>query len=213
MDGSDSFRYRNRVGRPGVWLSGALLFAGVLVPAQQPPPRALLVESGKSLFDGRSTPYIIRHLPVSSFPDLPTAIQTVLNQRGCLIPQTYEAHQPENVVHASLERTGSSDWAVLCAANGTVSLMVFFASAPEHPMVLATAQGTSRLQWHDSSGVLGFNWGIDPASPERVHEAQTGLPHRPPPPDHDALEDTTLDHRAVFHLYAKGKWTLVDLPE
>ena len=179
-------------------------------PRDAPGP---FTESGRILAAGHPVSYVIHQLPVSSFPDLPTSIQSVLNQHGCWIPQTYEARRPENVVHASLERAGSSDWAVLCATNGTVSLMVFFASAPERPMVLSTAPETGHLQSHDSSGVLGFNWGIDPASPERVHEAQTGLPRRPPPPDHDALEDSTIDHRAVFHLYAKGRWTLVDLPE
>jgi hypothetical protein len=172
-----------------------------------------LTESGRTVAAGHSVSYVIHQLPVSSFPALPAEIQSVLNQRSCRIPQTFEAHHPENVVHASLEHSGSSDWAVLCASNGTVSLMVFFASAPERPMVLATAPETERLQAHDPSGVFGFNWGIDRASPQRVHEAQSGLPHRPPSPDHDALEDSTIDHRAVFHLYAKGKWTLVDLPE
>ena len=186
-----------------------------LLHAQSPPQDAPdpFTQSGRTLAAGHSVAYVIHQLPVSSFPDLPNTIQSVLNQRGCWIPQTYEAHRPENVVHASLERAGSSDWAVLCATNGTVSLMFSFASAPERPTVLVSAPETGRLQSHDPSGVLGFNWGIDPASPERVHEAQTGLPHRPAPPDHDALEDTILDHRAVFHLYAKGKWTLVDLPE
>ncbi len=84
--------------------------------------------SGQVIVDGHSTPYLIRHLPVNSFPQLPPAVQDALTRRGCLIPQTYEAHQPENVVHASLERPGSSDWAVLCSANGTVSLLVFFPS-------------------------------------------------------------------------------------
>ena len=85
------------------------------------------------MIDGHPTPYLIRHLPVSSFPDLPPAVQEQLDRRGCLIPQTYEAHQPENVVHASLERPGSSDWAVLCSAQGTVSLLVFFGSGSSQP--------------------------------------------------------------------------------
>jgi hypothetical protein len=179
---------------------------------QQTIPKAQLSESGQIVVAGHSTPYLIHQLPVSSFPDLPSTIQTALNQRGCRIPQTYEAHRPENVVHASLERAGSSDWAVLCASNGTVSLMVFFASAPERPMVLSTTQETDRLQAHDPSGVLGFNWGIDPASPQRVHDAQSGLQHRPPTPDHDALADSAIERRTLFRLYAKGKWTLVELP-
>jgi hypothetical protein len=200
-------------------LAVALLGIGTSVALAQdsalpaPPKPTQLTETGHLVTNEQSTSYVIRRLPVSSFPELPSAVASTLAAYGCTIPQTYEAHRPENVVHAALERAGSADWALLCSAKGTVALMVFFASAPERPMVLATAPETERLQTHDPSGVLGFNWGIDPASPQRVHEAQSGLQHRPPSPDHDALEDSTIDHRAVFHLYAKGKWTLVDLPE
>jgi len=137
----------------------------------------------------------------------------LLNRRGCLIPQTYEAHGPENVVHASLERAGSSDWAVLCSAEGTVSLLVFFGSTPAQLVVLASAPETERLQAHDPSGVLGFNWGIDPASPEQIRTAQIGLLHRPALADHDALADSLLDHRTVYHFYAKNAWIVLEMPE
>src|ERR1700691_1700003 len=82
--------------------------------------------SGQITVNGRLTPYLIRRLPVSAFPQLPAAVGNLLKERGCLIPQTYEAHQPENVIEASLERSGSRDWAVLCSEKGTVSLLVFF---------------------------------------------------------------------------------------
>lgn len=163
--------------------------------------------------DGHSVSYRIRRLPVSSFPDLPDAIAGSLNERGCLIPQTYEAHRPENVVHASLERAGSSDWAVLCSAQGTVSLLVFFNSAPEAPVALATSPESQRLQSHDGTGVLGFNWGIDPASPEQIHQAQTGMERRPPRLDHDALADSVVDHHVIYHFYAKNGWTVVQMPQ
>ena len=132
-----------------------------------------------------------------------------------MIPQTYEAYHPENVVHASLERAGSSDWAVLCSAEGTVSLLVFFGSrsAQAQPLVLVTAPETERLQAHDPSGVLGFNWGIDPASPEQVHEAQAGLEHHPARLDHDALADSIVERQTVYHFFAKNVWTLVEMPE
>jgi hypothetical protein len=183
----------------------------VLHPA--PPPLAQLTESGQIVVGGRSTPYLIRHLPVSSFPELPAGFQELLNRSGCLIPQTYEAHGPENVIHASLERAGSSDWAVLCSAEGTVSLLVFFGSTPAQLLVLAAAPETERLQAHDSSGVLGFNWGIDPASPGQIREAQTGMEHRPPWLDHDALADSVVEHRTIYHFYAKKAWTVLDMPE
>jgi hypothetical protein len=172
-----------------------------------------LIESGRIQFAGHSVSYQIHQLPIDAFPALPAEIQSALTQRGCRIPQSYAAHHPENVVHASLEHPGSSDWAALCASNGTVSLMVFFASAPDHPIVLATAPETERLQTHDPSGILGFNWAIDPASPQRVHEAQSGMEHRPARPDHDALADSEIEHRTVFHFYSKGRWTLLDMPE
>jgi hypothetical protein len=173
-----------------------------------------LTKMGQVAIDGRTMPYVIHYLPPSSFPNLPANVVDVLNRRGCMIPQTYEAHHPENVVHASLERAGSQDWALLCSAKSTVSLMVFFASAPESPMILVATPETERLQVHGASQALGFDWGIDPASPERVHEAQIGLERRPPPPDHDAIANSVIDQRTAYYLYSKtGKWTLVDLPE
>ena len=200
--------------RTGGWLLGALFCACALLPAQQQqPPPAQLMESGQIVVAGRSTPYLIRHLPVSSFPELPAGIQDLLNRRGCLIPQTYEAHHPENVVHASLERAGSSDWAVLCSVQGTVSLLVFFASTPEQVLVLASAPETQRLQAHDPTGVLGFNWGIDPASPEQIREAQTGMEHRPPRLDHDALADSVVDRSTVYHFYLRSAWTVLDMQD
>jgi hypothetical protein len=197
-----------------IGLLGALLCACLLLPAQPPEQSsAQLNVSGQIVVAGHSTPYLIRHLPISSFPDLPTELAVLLNRRGCLIPQTYEAHHPENVIHASLERPGSSDWAVLCSERGTVSLLVCFSSAPASLLVLSAAPETERLQAHDPSGVLGFNWGIDPASPEQIHTAQIGLLHRPALVDHDALADTLVDHRTVYHFYLKSAWIVLEMPE
>ena len=184
------------------------------VSAQQVNPVSTqLDESGQIVVAGIATPYLIRRLPVSSFPELPAAVQELLNRRGCLIPQTYAAHHPENVVHASLERAGSSDWAVLCSVQGKVSLLVFFTDVPAQPVVLASAPETERLQAHDTTGVLGFNWGIDPASPEQIREAQAGLLHRPALADHDALADSLLDHRTVYHFFSKNAWIVLEMPE
>ena len=171
---------------------------------------APLDTSGQITVAGRSTPYLIRHLPVNAFPQLPPAVQDALTRRGCLIPQTYEARRPENVLHASLEGPSSSDWAVLCSANGAVSLLVFFAGNYADPMILATAEETERLQSYGSGNLLGFNWAIDPATPERVHEAQQHMRHPPPRLDHDALADSIVDGRTIYHFYSKGAWTLID---
>jgi hypothetical protein len=194
-------------------LLGGLFCACAFVPAQQPTLPSGLTETGQIVVAGRAMPYLIRRLPVSSFPELPGAFADQLNRRGCMIPQTYEAHHPENVIHARLERPDSTDWAVLCSAQGTVSLLVYFASSPDRLQVLAIAPETERLQVHGSSGVLGFNWGIDPASPAQIRQSQMGMDHRPPPVNHDALADTLLDHHTVYHFYEKSAWIVLEMPE
>jgi len=205
-------------------IASTILLVASLLPAALPargqsgvanpfPPPHGVDESGQLLVQGRATPYRIRRLPVSSFPELPATIAQQLSRRGCLIPQTYQAYGPENVIHASLERPGSADWAVLCSVQGTVSLLVFFASAPELAQVLTTAREVERLQAQNGVGELGFAWGIDPASPERVHQAQSGMEHRPALLDHDALADTFIDHRTVYRFYFKNAWTRLDVPE
>jgi hypothetical protein len=195
--------------RSAVFSLGALAGACAFGSAQQPDAGSL-VESGQIMFDGHLTPYLIRHLPASSFPELPAAIQERLTRRGCLIPQTYEAHRPENVVHASLERRGSSDWAVLCSAHGEVSLLVFLGSGEVEAAVLATVPETSRLQMHAMSDVLGFNWAIDAATPEQIHEAQLDMHHPPPRVEHDGLADSAVDGKTVYRFLKNGAWTVVD---
>ena len=199
--------------RKHVWLAIALLCISAPAASQKSPALVQLNETGRIQIAGHSTPYIIRHLPVDSFPQLPQAIQQTLTGRGCLVPQTYQAHRPENVIHGSFERQGSSDWAMLCSVQGAVSLLVFFGSDPDHPFILATAQETERLQTHDPSGVLGFNWGIDAATPRQVHDAQAGIFPRPPLVSHDAVADSIVDRITDYHYYSNGAWTLLPTPD
>lgn len=178
--------------------------------AQQTAIPSGLDTRGQLSLNGHTVPYLIRHLPVNSFPELPEPVQRELTRHGCLIPQTYEARRPENVIHGSFEKPGSQDWAVLCSASGTVSLLVFFASASDKPATLASMPETQRLQPHDLTGVLGFNWGIDTATPEQVREAQIGMSPRPAKLDHDAIADSTVDQKTVYRFYAKSGWGRVD---
>jgi hypothetical protein len=197
---------------------GGLVGMLPLISAQQPASDAPvylsgLTQSGQVTVGGRSSSYLIRRLPVSSFPELPANVVDVLVEKGCMIPQTYEARRPENVVHASLERAGSSDWAVLCSAQGVVSLLVFFESAPAVPVVLARAAETDRLQNHFGTATLGFNWGIDPASAESVRQALIGSVPHPRLMDHESLADSVIDRNTVYHVYSQGTWSSIKMPE
>lgn len=202
-----------RSGRRSRWLLSCVLAAWSVMAQQADDSLAALVTSGSVTVDGNPRQYLVRHLPPASFPELPDRVVAVLNQRGCLVPQTYLAHHPENVIHGSFQRAGSSDWGVLCSVQGSVSLLVFFGSAPGEPAVVAKAAETRRLQVHDSTGVLGFNWGIDHASPQAVHDAQIGLSPKPPRLDHDAVADSVVDRRTIYHYFSEGAWSMVDLPD
>jgi hypothetical protein len=106
---------------------------------------------------------------------------------------------------------------VLCSVDGTVSLLVFLggeaANAEARPLVLASAPEKQRLQAYSGSAALGFNWGIDPASPEKIHQAQIGLANRPPRVDHDALADSVIDRATTYHFYARNAWTVLPMPQ
>ncbi len=84
---------------------------------------------------------------------------------------------------------------------------MFFGTSTNAPVQLASAPETQRLQSHDSTGVLGFNWGIDPATAETVRLAEGSLEPRPPPLDHDALADSVIDHRTVYRIFTRKGWT------
>ena len=68
---------------------------------------------------------------------------------------------------------------------------------------------TERLQAHGANGTLGFNWTIDPASPDAVCEAQLGMRRKPARLDHDALADSILDGKTAYRFFAQNGWTQV----
>jgi hypothetical protein len=196
--------FRTRVGVLCLLVSG--------IAAGQSFESDTLVSSGEILWHGQMVTYRIRYLPVASFPELPLAIAGALSDLGCLIPQTYEAHRPENVVRGNFEAAGSADWALLCSRNRRVTLLVFFGSRPGHYTQLAEFAETGRLQAYPGSQVLGFNWGVDRATPGAVRDAQSGMTPRPGLLDHDAVEDSEVDQRSIYHYFANGSWTVAAMP-
>ena len=149
------------------------------------------IESGSVLSaDGQPVAYRIRLLPVSSFPDLPGAVATELNRRGCMIPQSFEAKQPENVIHGAFRAAGSSDWAALCSSQQTTTLYVFFAG-----QALGTEPGGS---------VFGSAWGIADRSVAELRS--TPAIRRGLTIDHDAIDDARLERSLAIHYFEAGRW-------
>ncbi len=100
----------------------------------QDQPRLLSTSPARSPSTAAPLPYLIRHLPVNCVSPAPA--RRPGDAHPPRLPHSANlrsARSPENVVHASLERRGSSDWAVLCSVNGTVSLLVFFGGNSGEP--------------------------------------------------------------------------------
>ncbi|MGA8111696.1 MAG: hypothetical protein WB974_19810 [Acidobacteriaceae bacterium] len=190
-------------------LASALLAAPRLLPAQNSP--AERVESGEVHSpQGNLLHYRIRLLPLASFPVLPAPVLAQLSRRQCMIPQTFEAQQPENVIHGAFRDAGSSDWAALCSSSGSTTLYVFFAGLLDAPLSLRSQPDTAWLGAEPGSSIYGSAWGISSlslaglrASPQLLSAATL---------DHDAIDDAHLEHADTLRYFQAGKWLVLNPP-
>ena len=196
-------------------LAAGLLATGASAASQNPPAGSVnteQVEQGQLQSDGGDTlAYRIRLLPVTSFPDLPSAIAAQLRSRRCLIPQSFEAQAPENVIQGAFRAKGSSDWAVLCSAAGTTTLYVFFAGQFDAPVALRSQPDTAWLGADPGSSTFGSAWGIsargaaDLRASRQLHGAADF--------DHDGIEDARLEHAATVRYCQDGHWLALTGPQ
>jgi hypothetical protein len=148
--------------------------------------------------------FAFRMLPPSSFTELPAPILKDLESRRCLIPQTYEARTPENVIHGAFREKGSTDWAALCSQNGTTTLLVYWDSSASKPAELAAQLDTDNADPHNETNTLGYARGIDPASPNSISETLVNKPYGPF--DHDGIRDAHIEKSSVIHYFKSGTW-------
>jgi hypothetical protein len=169
------------------------------------------VETGRvRLPGGTEVVYRIRLLPLASFPALPAAVAAQLEERKCMVPQTYAAREPENVVHGSLEKKGSDDWAVLCSVDGATTLYVFFQSQLSAPIVLRHQRDA---EWLGSEvlSLYGSAWGISRRGPSQIRAAK-GVAAKHVVFDHDGIEDAFIDKSSSTHYFQDGSWTIIESP-
>lgn len=187
------------------FVAACCVLAGIAAGAQvngAPLPRTQQFEAGTTNLPGHGrVAYRIRLMPVSSFPQLPATVAQRLDGMGCMIPQTYEAREVENVIHGSFEKKGSSDWAALCSVKGVTTLYVFFGSDLGHPISLRHQRDTL---W------LGREWGQDYGSAWGIATRPARLMQPVDNADHDGLEDDFVEQLTVVHYFRNGHWATLD---
>lgn len=152
--------------------------------------------------------YRIRLLPIASFPQLPSGVAGTLRQRGCMIPQSFEAEAPENVIQGSFRAAGSQDWAALCSVRGNTTLLVFFQGEYAHPFELRSQPDTQWLGAEPGSSVFGSAWGISTRSLSDLRESP--LLQKPPVLDHDAIDDARLEKSDTIRYHFNGQWLILN---
>lgn len=200
-------------------LAAGIIAAGAQTAAPPPQPSASdsasdmeRVESGTMHTPtGHQEIYKIRLLPVSSFPDLPAEVAVQLERMRCMIPQTFEAQQPENVIQGAFRSATSHDWAVLCSVDRRTTLYVFFAGHYDSPEPLRSQSDTLWLGAEPGGSVYGSAWGIAVRTAADLRASRVW--REAEQFDHDGIEDARLEHSAAVHYWHTGKWIALGINE
>ena len=145
-------------------------------------------------------------LPPSAFGELPVEVRKDLEDRGCSIPQPYDARSPVNVITGRFTAATAMDWAILCSRDRTSTILVFRAGSVSDVTELASRQDADFLQG-TSTGDAGFSRSLSVANPgyiRRHYEAYGGP--QPPPLHHDGIDDGFLGKASIVHYWHEGRW-------
>ncbi|MEO8656976.1 MAG: hypothetical protein ABI693_00815 [Bryobacteraceae bacterium] len=147
----------------------------------------------------------IRRLPVEAFPDVPPAIAAVLRARHCTVPQPAFTGPPRNLIQGQFHATGETGWAVLCSVNHSTTLLVFRSAGDTRPQTLNTSDDLNYMQGLEADQI-GYSRQITPVSRDYIltHAAYGGP--KPPPIDHQGIDDAFLEKASGVLYFHNGKW-------
>jgi len=176
-----------------LWLAALIVGLGL---AQTPPDLQRAFETAER--------QIVRLSP-SAFPELPKKVLADLKRRGCLIPQVPPAKQPQKRIKGEFAKPGQTDWAILCSVGGVSSILVFWNGSAANPARIAEMKDLSLLQQFGT----GIAYSREIAPVDRAYILQHyqwygGL--KPPPPDHQGIDDEFVEKGSVVLYFYQGKW-------
>jgi hypothetical protein len=148
----------------------------------------------------------IVRLPPTAFPMLPKAVLRELQRRGCTIPQEVFSKTPNNVIRGQFAKRGQTDWAVLCSVDGASTILVFRSGSASNPAEIAPGADMNSLQ-NMGGDKIGFSRGISAAGRGFItqhYQAYGGT--KPPPIDHQGINDAFLGKASVVQYFFDGKW-------
>lgn len=146
------------------------------------------------------------YLSPSAFNQFPQKVALDLERRGCRIPQQAYTNQKTNVIRGEFASPGQTDWAVICSVRGVSRILVYWNGEERSPAEIAQFADRIYVQ-KDAGGRFQFLRGINPVGQEFImkHFRAYGGP-RPPPLDHQGIDDAVLEKGSITWYYYDGKW-------
>ena len=235
VDRTIMMRINSAVGLLTVWFVGGFLFirgnSGGAPRDESAVPRRSVSENAPAPTTAAGTPMIgtsaqdhdalpsgawleaeraIVRLSPDAFPDLPALIRAELHRHRCTVPQAFADVRPHNVIQGRFTSAAAADWAVLCSRNGYSSILIFPAGAGAPIAELSSGPDADWLQRAapgSGPGAIGFSRAIGVARPQYIQERYKrygGL--KPPPLEHDGINDAFIEKASVVHYWYNGKW-------
>lgn len=149
----------------------------------------------------------VRRSP-GEFPDLPSEVRTALEQRGCTIPQPFDARgEKRSVISGRFTSAGQTDWAVLCSHERRSAILVFHRGRSDHQVdEIAEEPDSQYLQVVSGGREIGYSRQLAVVKPRSIRQRVTRGAHGLPSIDHDGIENIFLGKGSVIWFLSNGKW-------
>jgi hypothetical protein len=148
---------------------------------------------------------VIRLSP-KEFTQLPKQIVKDLENRGCIIPQSYAENKKHNVIRGEFRQKGQKDWAILCSQKRISSILIYWNGSIKKVSRISPAEDSTYLQKIDKEKI-GFSRIIDVSDAKYIydHYKAYGGP-KPPKITHDGIIDAYAEKASTVLYYHRGKW-------
>ena len=149
---------------------------------------------------------VVRLSPIL-FPELPKGVVRKLQSMGCTIPQAKEISARHNVIKGHFKRPKQTDWAVLCSRRGVSAIIVFWGGSANSTSQIARARDAGFLQTIDGNGTIGFSRSLLAVDKSYIVEHYRNYRGpKPPPIDHQGIDDGFLGKASTIHYNFRRKW-------
>ena len=145
-------------------------------------------------------------LQPTHFVGVPEPVKATLSQLGCRIPQPWGTNaKPRNLIRGEFMEAGRAQWAALCSRYRSSAIIVIDGNGRVRP-ALASVSDWGHLQGI-GDGEIGYSRGLAPVGADYIlsHYQAYGGP-KPPPIDHQGINDAFLEKASSVHYFHEGKW-------